>query len=60
MDTNHKKTTKFGGDCDIVPCICDIFDAYLINEEHGTEYLIAESNNFHKEIVQLFNVEDKI
>ena len=47
-------------DYDIVPGICDIFDAYLINEEHGTEYLIAESNKFHREIVQLFEEEDKI
>jgi hypothetical protein len=46
--------------CDIVTFICDIFDGYLINEEHGTEYLIAESNNFHRQLVQLFEEADMV
>ena len=56
----YKNTIELSVEYDIVSSICDIFDAYLINEEHGTEYLIMESNKFHKELVQLFEKEDKI
>lgn len=59
MSATHKQTNEFCGDYDIVSSICDIFDAFLTNEEHGTEYLIAESNNFHRRIMQLFKEEDK-
>jgi len=44
--------------CDIITLICDIFDVYLVNEEHGTEYLIAESNIFHRQMVQMFEEAD--
>lgn len=56
----YKNAIGLSVEYDIVSSICDIFDAYLINEEHGTEYLITESNKFHREIIQLFEEEDKI
>lgn len=60
MKTPHKQINESWVDHDIVSDICDIFDVYLINEEHGTEYLLAESDIFHRQIAQLFEEEDKI
>ena len=44
--------------CDIIRSICDVFDAYLLREEFGSEYVLEESDAFKNEIIKIFGEGD--
>lgn len=51
---------EMDNDYDVVVHICDIFDAYLLREEFGSEYVLEESDAFRNELLRMFDEEDAI
>lgn len=51
---------EMDNDYDVVVHICDIFDAYLLREEFGSEYVLEESDAFRNEVLRMFDEEDAI
>lgn len=45
---------------DFITHICDVFDAYLLREEFGSEYILKESDAFRRKIIKIFNEEDEV
>lgn len=57
---NRSRTIEDFGGYDITTYICDAFDDYLLNEEHGSVYLLKESNKFRNVILNIFKETDRI